>query len=215
MNTTTLNMTTLDGGVIIKKGTAPAPPSGGEVLEGEYFLAKPNGRYWKLNFITEETITNSLLYNSLNEEQQYAIHLLYLSALGELSSVYTCVGQKVHEGGRVPRRGIYYTTYGKIQSNLGYSVGRMMYDSSRHDLLSCFAWQEAYPNLPSDMVEVLPDGVEITGIFDYVKFSLEADQGQILSDEEVYAMMSEMFMIEPITKEEYENFVSNAENEDF
>ena len=30
MNTTTLNMTTLDGGAIIKKGTAPAPPSGGE-----------------------------------------------------------------------------------------------------------------------------------------------------------------------------------------
>lgn len=29
MNTTTLNMTTLDGGVIIKKGTAPVPPSGG------------------------------------------------------------------------------------------------------------------------------------------------------------------------------------------
>ena len=28
MNTTTLNMTTLDGGVIIKRGTAPAPPSG-------------------------------------------------------------------------------------------------------------------------------------------------------------------------------------------
>ena len=28
MNTTTLNMTTLDGGVIIKKETAPAPPSG-------------------------------------------------------------------------------------------------------------------------------------------------------------------------------------------
>lgn len=30
MNTTTLNMTTLDGGVIIKKGISPAPPSGGE-----------------------------------------------------------------------------------------------------------------------------------------------------------------------------------------
>ena len=31
MNTTTLNMTTLDGGVIIKKGGAtPTPPSGGE-----------------------------------------------------------------------------------------------------------------------------------------------------------------------------------------
>lgn len=33
MNTTTLNMTTLDGGVIIKKGTAPAPPSGGSNVE--------------------------------------------------------------------------------------------------------------------------------------------------------------------------------------
>ena len=36
MNTTTLNMTTLDGGVIIKKGTAPAPPSeesGGSTFE--------------------------------------------------------------------------------------------------------------------------------------------------------------------------------------
>lgn len=29
-NITTLNMTTLDGGVIVKKGTAPTPPSGGE-----------------------------------------------------------------------------------------------------------------------------------------------------------------------------------------
>lgn len=47
MNTTTLNMTTLDGGnVIIKRGNAPAPPSGGQ-LEGEYYLAKPNGWYWK------------------------------------------------------------------------------------------------------------------------------------------------------------------------
>jgi hypothetical protein len=34
MNTTTLNMTTLDGGnVIIKRGTAPAPPSGGSTFE--------------------------------------------------------------------------------------------------------------------------------------------------------------------------------------
>ena len=31
MNTTTLNMTTLDGRVIIKRGNAPAPPSGGSV----------------------------------------------------------------------------------------------------------------------------------------------------------------------------------------
>jgi hypothetical protein len=88
-------------------------------------------------------------------------------------------------------------------------------DYDRFDLFGCFAWQEAYPNLPSGLVEVLPEGVEITGIFDYVKFVMEFEYGQILSDEEVYALMSEMFMIEPITKEEYEDFVSNAENDDY
>jgi hypothetical protein len=41
MNNTTLNMTTLDGGVIIKKGTATAPPSGGG--ETLYFAAKDGG----------------------------------------------------------------------------------------------------------------------------------------------------------------------------
>lgn len=55
MNTTTLNMTTLDGGIIIKRGEGgggtPTPPSGGDVLEGEYFLAKPNGKYKKITFI--------------------------------------------------------------------------------------------------------------------------------------------------------------------
>lgn len=44
MNTTTLNMTTLDGGVIIKKGTAPAPPSGGEsgADEWQYYDVRNN-----------------------------------------------------------------------------------------------------------------------------------------------------------------------------
>lgn len=51
MNTTTLNMTTLDGGVIIKKGTAPAPPSGGgEDLDSLIYCKGPN-RGSELGFI--------------------------------------------------------------------------------------------------------------------------------------------------------------------
>lgn len=50
MNTTTLNMTTLDGGVIIKKGTAPAPPSGGESGGGEWIYLDykkiPKDEWW-------------------------------------------------------------------------------------------------------------------------------------------------------------------------
>lgn len=44
MNTTTLNMTTLDGGVIIKKGTAPAPPSGSS--GNRYFNANGLGEVY-------------------------------------------------------------------------------------------------------------------------------------------------------------------------
>lgn len=40
MNTTTLNMTTLDGGVIIKKGTAPAPPSGCASVEERIYISR-------------------------------------------------------------------------------------------------------------------------------------------------------------------------------
>lgn len=43
MNTTTLNMTTLDGGVIIKKGNAPAPPSGGESGGGDWHYFDVSG----------------------------------------------------------------------------------------------------------------------------------------------------------------------------
>lgn len=60
MNTTTLNMTTLDGGVIIKKETAPAPPSGGDVLPPDAIVLAPNGWYWKF---TDEAISSGAWYN--------------------------------------------------------------------------------------------------------------------------------------------------------
>jgi hypothetical protein len=50
MNTTTLNMTTLDGGnVIIKKGQGggSTPPSGGGNLSPDAIVYEPNGWYWK------------------------------------------------------------------------------------------------------------------------------------------------------------------------
>ena len=50
MNTTTLNMTTLDGGVIIKKGTAPAPPSG-----------ESGGSSWRYFDTTKATVTQDSL----------------------------------------------------------------------------------------------------------------------------------------------------------
>lgn len=62
MNITTLNTIGLDGVIIKKGGGTTTPPSGGgEVLEGEYYLARPNGWYWK--YVGDKTITpDSELY---------------------------------------------------------------------------------------------------------------------------------------------------------
>lgn len=190
--------------VSVKTNVEQSGGGGGTELEGEYYLTKPNGRYWKL----------ILTWDSLTEEQKSGVQYLY-NSLSDLGSVYTCVGDKVHHGGSIPQNGIYYTRYSKILSNLGYSVARMKFDSNRHDLLSCFAWQEAYPYLPSYVSEQFPSMMTITSLFDYVKVVFELESGYTPSDEEVYAMLAQMFMIEPITKEEYEDMVSRAENEDY
>lgn len=194
--------------------------TGGGELEGTNYLIKPNGRYWKFNFLRyPENTINKIQWWDFNEEQQDAITTIYLYMLGYYSFVYTCVGQKVVLGGLVPPHGLYYTTYGKIQANLGYSAGRMEYDTDKVDVFSCLAWQEAYPiindNMANDLAEVLPVGTQLTSLFDVLKLMFEADTGTSLSDEEVYAVLSEMFMIEPILKEEYEDLVSRAEDENY
>ena len=71
MNITTLNTIGLDG-VIIKKGggSTPTPPSGGGTeLEGEYYLVRPNGWYWKftdeLNNASDNDYMNTTLMVSI------------------------------------------------------------------------------------------------------------------------------------------------------
>ena len=57
MNITTLNTIGLDG-VIIKKTNTPSG-GGSTELEGEYYLAKPNGWYWRFPKINTTVISPS------------------------------------------------------------------------------------------------------------------------------------------------------------
>ena len=76
MNSTTLNMTTLDGGVIIKKGTAPAPPSGGE-------SGGSNMEYWDITAMSE----------GVYEVAQWATLLKYIRS--ERESIGSMYGLKL------------------------------------------------------------------------------------------------------------------------
>lgn len=77
MNTTTLNMTTLDGGnVIIERGNAPAPPSGGESASTIEYLDVSGVAE------TNENLRNGLvmfadIVKSKNEEGTYVGVCLY------------------------------------------------------------------------------------------------------------------------------------------
>lgn len=74
MNTTTLNMTTLDGGVIIKKGTAPTPPSGGESAM----------EYWDISANNGVLSEMALFFLLVKDESEYGINILsvhYLTTL--------------------------------------------------------------------------------------------------------------------------------------
>lgn len=59
MNVKMLNHVSLDGDVIIKRGAGGGTggSGGGEVLEGEYYLARPNGWYWK---VTDKFLTSTV-----------------------------------------------------------------------------------------------------------------------------------------------------------
>ena len=73
MNTTTLNTIGLDG-VIIKKTSTPSGGGGAE-LEGEYYLVRPNGWYWK--------VTDTFINSGIDSQNQ-AITACFLM----LSTVY-------------------------------------------------------------------------------------------------------------------------------
>jgi hypothetical protein len=68
MNTTTLNMTTLDGGVIIKRGEGggSTPPSGGESAMEYWDISANNG-------ILSET---ALFFLLVKDESEYGINIL-------------------------------------------------------------------------------------------------------------------------------------------
>ena len=74
MNTTTLNMTTLDGGVIIKKGTAPAPPSGGGESGGGLYM-----KYYDVDAIASSVgVEKQQLLNDLSEQLYFIFMLVRL-----------------------------------------------------------------------------------------------------------------------------------------
>ncbi len=177
------------------KGITSGGGSGSGELEGEYFLVKPNGRYWKsklarmerhkypavmgyLDTFTNEQIENLNVFNAI-------IGYVGFSGIGDYGGIPSHGTEISYFGPDLYRR----TTIDAMTMELGLS-----------DYVSCLgAWQEGSTiiqnNAGSSMI--------LNGIVDVVKILMGEDE---MSDDEVLAIVSEMCMMEQVTKEEYESY---------
>lgn len=221
-------MTTLDGGVIIKKGegggvrinnqdkvvditengttevvadsgftglgkvtiNTEVSGGGGADLEGEYFLAKPNGWYKKITFIDGYVDPSKL-----SEDQLMAVALTAsLQAYGFCYSGFICA---TSGAGLDKRRFVQDPMYLAAKIGMGIIVWNNLLEDPNynymHDVLNdstCFAWEErdvSYQGVTFSFIELAQ--MLLTEIFGYE-----------LSVEDVYAFLQ----IEDLDKAVYD-----------
>lgn len=176
-------MTTLDGGnVIIKKETAPAPPSGGEVLEGEYFLDRPNN-YWKV----AAELPEILKY----EDDGYSAYSSFATYFGMFGAAYEAIS---YNGSRI---------------GLKIACGRLYDDATRVSSDSTvrdpfIAARDGKIDIKS--IEGFEVSLELNSLIEFALWFV-AQEGMVMTEDEIVAMMAEEG-VQRITKEEYESLIT-------
>ena len=180
MNITTLNVVSLDDGRILKKGGAtPTPPSGGgDVLEGEYFLAKANEYYWKPNLPMVEKITYDM--------PEYQVYKDFCTAFTQIGAAFEGVNFNGLRGG-------YKDVNYLLQKH--YSAG--LNDSAM--LAPIIAVRE------SDIDN--PNFGKYRSLVEFYQ-AIAEQQGTPMTEEEVVALLEELLHLTRITKEEYEALIT-------
>ena len=172
--------------------------SGGE-LEGEYYLAKPNGRYWKskLSHMMRDKYPVIEIYPSLTLTDE-EINVLYTYCYLFQYFGYTAI----YDDGGIPFDGsdvllkspaeVSQRTIHDVATIDSYLQGQTNYSS----LMG--AWQEC------SIISSSIGGMEVS-LVDMLRMEM-GEEAANMSDDEIIALISEMFMLEQVTKEEYESY---------
>jgi hypothetical protein len=173
---------------------------GGADLEGEYFLAKPNGRYWKSKFATmligKYPVINNYNGQVFTDEQ---LEILYgyctLFALFGYTATYDYGGS--------PSSGIEVILHSpsEVSKRAGIDqIGLNRYKNGETTFVDCMgSWQEC------NVRTVIAGGNFEGGLVDFIRLAFGSEIGE-MTDDELLTFISEMFMLEQITKEEYESY---------
>lgn len=206
MNKVLLNVVNLDGGkVIIKKGGSSGGGNsggGGTELEGEYFLAKPNGRYWKFTFMPEG---HKLRIEDFETSQIDAM----IQAYGFLLQMQCISGAAVSTGDasltdtEAQADGFYNIgsrINGTLEALKSYKQG---YDYDPFEFNDGFlrVWRECdiKSNPP---VEIQGFSLNNVSLIELMKEAARL-QGMEITDDEAIPLLEQSLMITPATEEEY------------
>ena len=201
MNTTTLNMTTLDGGIIIKRGEG----GGGADLEGEYFLAKPNGRYWKFTFSpppsNQYVNPNSVSAEQLKAPQSFGYFWETISVI--YGAAVCSTGAPLDSSLRVDGVGF-------ASANLGvmdYMLFPIIYENADISDIDTVLFNSSFFSVWKECSVKTSTITETVPFYEYDLVSLVKQmasmEGMELTDEQIMMMLASQFMLIPATEEEY------------
>lgn len=179
--------------------------SGSSDLEGEYFLAKPNGRYWKFTFSPPPS-NQYVDPNSLSEEQ-LEILLDFCAIIGPLS---VACGAAVCYGGvasgpelRVDGAGQVAMRMGGLENNI-YLLKKGA-DTVNFQQNLPIIWKEcdikSIP--PIEFPYMVGLSLNSYNLVEFLKTIFAMTEGGELTDDEVILILEQMLMLIPATEEEY------------
>lgn len=174
--------------------------SGGGELEGEYFLAKPNGRYWKFTFSPKSEYIDS---ESLSAEQLQAL-LMFCELLEPLSVVYGAAvcrdGVAFEDDLRVDGVGLAAARLGGMKLMLYAMLEESNYkDNFLFNERFFRVWKECSVKT-STVTENVP--FQEYDLVSFMKQTASMD-GIEVTDEQMMLMLESRFMLIPATEEEY------------
>ena len=202
MNIATLNMSSLDGDVILIKGSGGSG-GGGADLEGEYFLAKPNGRYWKFSFVDRVSEAYYINYKKLSIDELDALRNFCEMIMPSAMIYGAAVGHSGSPSDSELRADIFQVKSRVDSMQLqvlniinGYEdeIDPQVFNEG-----FCIVWLEGQVKT-SPTSDTMP--FHEYDLVSYIK-QLGSMAGVEVTDEDAMAMLQEVLMLIPATEEEY------------
>lgn len=178
---------------------------GGADLEGEYFLAKPNGRYWKFTFSPPPS-NQYVNPNSLSAEQLKAL-LSFCQSFETISVIY---GAAVCSEDAPLDSWLRVDGVGLASANLGvmhYMLFPIIYDNADISDIDTALFNSSFFSVWKECSVKTSTITETVPFYEYdlVSFikQLVSMEGMELTDEQIMMMLASQFMLIPATEEEY------------